>query len=73
MMGRPHGDWDWMTESHIDAVSDFLRGVAPFDTLERALLERVAATAQESAYPTGSTILTQGGDPASAAWVIREG
>ncbi len=72
-MGRPHGDWDWMTESHIDAVSDFLRGVAPFDTLERALLERVAATAQESAYPTGSTILTQGGDPASAAWVIREG
>jgi hypothetical protein len=42
MIGYPRGDWDKMTEGHIDAVSDFLRGVAPFDTLELALLERVA-------------------------------
>src|SRR4051794_20894999 len=62
-----------MADSHIDGVSDFLRGFAPFDALELPLFERVAAAARESEYPGGSTILTQGGDPASSVWVIRQG
>ncbi len=60
-------------EGHVDEVTPFLRGVTPFDTLGSVELEAVAAACEREQYPAGATILTQGSDPSSSAWVVREG
>ena len=60
-------------EGHLDEVTPFLRGVTPFDTLGSVELEAVAAACEREQYPAGATILTQGSDPSTSAWVVREG
>ena len=54
-------------------VADFLRAHAPFDALDRAELERVAAVAEPERHGAGTTIFAQGADPARHLRVVRSG
>jgi CBS domain-containing protein len=58
---------------NVNEISEFLRGVAPFDLLEVAQLESVAMECTPETYAAGTTILIQGSAPSTCAWVIREG
>jgi CBS domain-containing protein len=54
-------------------VADFLQAHAPFDALDRAALERVAAAAETEHHEAGTTILAQGAEPARHLRVVRTG
>ncbi len=57
----------------MDEIAGFLKGVAPFDTLEDVGLEAVAAACQSESYPAGATIMVQAAEPSRFAWVVRRG
>jgi CBS domain-containing protein len=54
-------------------VADFLRAHAPFDALDEAELERVAATTELEPHAAGATIFAQGADPVRHLRVVRSG
>jgi CBS domain-containing protein len=54
-------------------VTRFLRDYPPFDALEVAAVERVAAAAEVACYRSGATIFAQGSEPVEHLWVIRSG
>ncbi len=54
-------------------VADFLRGHAPFDGLDEAELDAVAAAAEIEFHERGAVILRQGAEPAGNVWVVRSG
>lgn len=51
----------------------FLARFPPFDSLEPDELGRVARAATIERFPAGTTILQQGGPPATALYVVRSG
>ncbi len=54
-------------------VVEFLRGIAPFDTLDEAELLTVAAACERQSFPAGATILMQASEPSQFAWIVRRG
>ena len=54
-------------------VADFLQAHPPFDALDRAELERVAAVAETEHHAAGTTIFAQGAEPARHLRVVRTG
>ena len=54
-------------------VADFLHAHAPFDALDRAELERVAAVAEAEHHAAGTTIFAQGAEPVRHLRVVRSG
>jgi signal-transduction protein with cAMP-binding, CBS, and nucleotidyltransferase domain len=54
-------------------VTRFLREYPPFDGLELATVERVAAAAEVEFYRAGATIVAQQAEPVEHLWVIRSG
>src|SRR6185312_9697380 len=61
-------------ETHrVHEVAEFLRSVTPFDTVAPAKLEAIAAACRHEEYPAGTTIISQGGEPATSAWVVQKG
>jgi len=57
----------------VHEVAEFLRSVTPFDTVAPAKLEAIAAACRHEEYPAGTTIISQGGEPATSAWVVQKG
>ena len=53
--------------------AEFLGRYPPFDRLDEAELERVAASVREERVRTGDAVLIEDGRPADAVYVIREG
>src|SRR5260370_6220621 len=58
---------------HTQPPAEFLARFAPFDALEPAELEAIAAAAEERRYDPGATILIEDGVPAEHLHVVREG
>jgi CBS domain-containing protein len=54
-------------------VARFLRAYPPFDALEAAVLERVAAAAEVELHRAGTTIFSQGAEPVEHLRVVRTG
>ena len=54
-------------------VADFLKAHPPFDALDEAALDIVAAAAEVEFQPRGAVVLQQGSDPAAHVWVVRSG
>jgi CBS domain-containing protein len=54
-------------------VSRFLRDYPPFDALDDADVERVAAAAEEELHAAGATIFSQGAGPVEHLRVVRSG
>lgn len=54
-------------------VADFLRGHAPFDTLEPDALDAVAAAAEIEFHPAGGVLIEQGATGTGHVWVVRTG
>ncbi|MFZ0091977.1 MAG: putative nucleotidyltransferase substrate binding domain-containing protein [Solirubrobacteraceae bacterium] len=61
------------TREPVQIRAAFLRAYPPFDTLDPAEVERVAAAAEPETYRAGATIFAQGADPVSDLRVVREG
>ena len=61
------------SDGHVAHATVFLAGVEPFDGLAPPDLDAVAAVCVPERFSAGTTILAQGGDPSTSAWVIREG
>jgi CBS domain-containing protein len=57
----------------MSGVADFLQAHAPFDALDRAELERVAAVAEAEQHAAGATIFAQGSEPVRHLRVVRSG
>jgi CBS domain-containing protein len=51
----------------------FLRAHSPFDTLDPAVVDRVAATAELELYRAGEVVFAQGADPVSHLRIVRSG
>lgn len=51
----------------------FLARFPPFDALDPSELSEVTGAARLESYPAGATILQQGGEPATALFVVRSG
>jgi len=58
--------------SAIDPIA-YLRGTPPFDTLEAALFDEAAATAEIGFYAAGTRLAIAGGAPLEHLYVIRRG
>jgi CBS domain-containing protein len=54
-------------------VTRFLREYPPFDALDPATVERVAAAAEVEFHRAGSTIVAEGAKPLEHLWVVRSG
>lgn len=54
-------------------IAGFLRRYPPFDELSAERLAEVARTVEIEHFPAGAVILQQGGEPASALYVVRKG
>lgn len=54
-------------------VAEFLRGIAPFDTLDEAELEQAAEACEIEFYAGGDPVLIQAAEPSRYAWVVRRG
>ncbi|MFL5829023.1 MAG: putative nucleotidyltransferase substrate binding domain-containing protein [Solirubrobacteraceae bacterium] len=54
-------------------ITRFLRGHTPFDALDEATVERVAAEAELESYAAGATIFSEGAEPVEYVRVIRRG
>jgi CBS domain-containing protein len=54
-------------------VTRFLRSHPPFDTLDAAAVERVAAGAEEELFPAGTAIFSEGAGPVEHLRVVRRG
>jgi CBS domain-containing protein len=57
----------------VNETREFLARFQPFDRLEPALLERVAASVTERSYPEGEDVLVEDGPPAEVYYVVRSG
>jgi CBS domain-containing protein len=57
----------------MDDRAAFLRAHPPFDTLDNATLEAVAAVSEPRAYPAGATILGEATPAPAFAYAIRSG
>jgi CBS domain-containing protein len=54
-------------------VADFLRAHPPFDALEEADLEAVAAAVEIESRPAGAAVFRAGAGPVDHIWVVRGG
>jgi CBS domain-containing protein len=54
-------------------AADFLRVHPPFDALDEAEVQRLAAAAEVEHHPTGTTIFSQGAEPVAHLRVVRSG
>lgn len=54
-------------------IAGFLRRYPPFDALTAERLAEVARSVEIEHFPAGAVILQQGGDPATALYVVRKG
>ena len=54
-------------------IAGFLRRYPPFDELTPRRLAEVARSVEIEHFPAGAVILQQGGEPASALYVVRKG
>ena len=54
-------------------IAGFMRRYPPFDELSAERLAEVARTVEIEHFPAGAVILQQGGEPASALYVVRKG
>ncbi len=57
----------------MEELTTFLARHPPFEGLDRALLEKLAATARRRAFETGEVALVEDGPPAEGLWVVLEG
>jgi len=62
-----------MSAAAAPEISRFLRGYPPFDALDEADVDRVAAAAEEEFYVAGATIFSQGAEPVEHLRVVRSG
>lgn len=62
-----------MSAAAAPEVSRFLRENPPFDALDEAEVDRVAAAAEIESFPAGATIFFQGAEPVESLRVIRTG
>jgi len=62
-----------MSAAAAPEVSRFLLENPPFDALDAAEVERVAAAAEVESFPAGATIFSQGAEPIEYLRVIRAG
>ena len=62
-----------MTPEEARQVAGFLRAHPPFDTLDPAEVDRVAAAAELESYATGETVFGQGADPLTHLRVVKDG
>ena len=62
-----------MSATEAPEVTSFLHEHPPFDALDRAELDRVAAAAEVEFHRAGSTIFSQGAEPVEHLRVIRTG
>ena len=54
-------------------IAGFLRRYPPFDALSAERLAEVARSVEIEHFPGGAVILQQGGEPATALYVVRKG
>ena len=54
-------------------VADFLAAHPPFDALDPADVERLAAAAEVEFHPAGAEIFHQGAGPVAHLWMVRSG
>jgi len=57
----------------VDETARFLSRYPPFDRLEEADVERVAAAARRASFPAGADILVEDGAPSEFFYVIAGG
>jgi CBS domain-containing protein len=62
-----------MSATAAPEVTRFLQAHAPFDALDAADVDRVAAAAEVESHPAGSTIFSQGAEPVEHLRVVRSG
>jgi CBS domain-containing protein len=62
-----------MSAASAPQIARFLSAHPPFDALDSAELDRVAAAAETEFHPAGSTIFSQGADPVGHLRVVRTG
>lgn len=62
-----------MASEEARQVAGFLRAHAPFDALDPAEVQRVAAAAELESYTAGDTVFRQGGEPARHLRMVRDG
>jgi CBS domain-containing protein len=57
----------------LEDVISFLKKNPPFQFLDEAILKSVAVNLSMEFYPKDTVILTQGGPPADAVWILKKG
>jgi CBS domain-containing protein len=62
-----------VTAQEARQVASFLRGHPPFDVLDPAGVERLAAAAEFEHHPAGTTIFAQGDPPLAHLRIVRDG
>jgi CBS domain-containing protein len=62
-----------MTEPAFPRVLDFVRKVAPFDTLSPEELHQAVERMEIAYFPRGQVIIEMGGDPAQFLYIIQAG
>ncbi|MEA2612801.1 MAG: hypothetical protein QOI52_760, partial [Chloroflexota bacterium] len=60
-----------MTDPSDREVAAFLRAHPPFDALDEADVERVAAAVEVERHPAGTTIFVQGAEPVGHLRIVR--
>jgi CBS domain-containing protein len=77
--GRPlgpaveRGSGERLTAPTAAEVADFLRHHPPFDALDDADVQRVAAAAEVEVHRAGATVFSQGAEPVGHLRVVRSG
>jgi CBS domain-containing protein len=77
--GRPlgpaveRGSGERLTAPTAAEVADFLRHHPPFDALDDADVQRVAAAAEIEVHPAGATVFFQGAEPVGHLRIVRSG
>ena len=67
-MASPHS-----TSVVLDAVTDFLKAIPPFQFLSAEGLKVLARTMSQEYFPRDTVILSAGGEPADSLYVIKKG
>jgi CBS domain-containing protein len=67
------GSGERLTAPTAAEVADFLRHYPPFDALDDADVQRVAAAAEVEVHPAGATVFSQGAEPVGHLRIVRSG
>src|SRR5512146_1939672 len=67
-MVSPHS-----TSVVLDAVTDFLKAIPPFQFLSPSELKTLAKTMSQEYFPRDTVILSAGGEAADSLYVIKKG